>query len=255
MKRAVITLALLTVWAWPTTSARAEGEPTLGKRVDATKDSLSHAASEAKDSARETAKSASERAAEVAEQAREKSREAADGLSERFHDVTDSVREYAGALANGAREKAEQIGGSTHDVVAQGKDAARQAVQGLRDEARSVLIGMAVALDNRSRDARRAARIESWERMKSRFRLSGDRPTMQMSEELRDHEYRLARLKRAQELALAVNDQSGISRSALLLEREYARHKRRMEQLRAADRESVDGPEESKAKHKPEARR
>jgi predicted RecA/RadA family phage recombinase len=236
MNRAVITLALLTVWGLAHGRAQAEGEPTLGKRVDATRDSLSQAASGAQQSARETAASAAERAAEVAERAKERSIEAADGLSERLHDVTDSAREYADALANGAREGVHQLGSSTSDAIAQGKDVAKQAIQSLRDEARAVLIGMADALDNRTRDARRAARAESWERLKTRFHLSGDRPTMKLSEELRDHESRVARLKRAQELATAVDDQSGIARSARLLEREYARHKRRVERLRDSER-------------------
>lgn len=252
MKRAVITLTLLTVpftrllplgalmaplvtpfVIW--TPARAHAEDTLGQRVDHTKERAVGAVEGAKESAREAA----ERAAEVAEQAQERSREAADSLSERARDVADSAKEYASELVVGAREQAATLGERAAEVAAQGKAAAGEAMQGLRDEARAILISAAVALDNKSRDARRDARNASWQKLKDRFHLGGDRPSMALSEELRDHEYRIARLRRAEELARAVGDESALTRSGKLLEAEYARHKRRVEQLRDKDRKQA----------------
>jgi hypothetical protein len=230
MKRAALTLLLLAAMA-KAAPARAE-EPTLGKRVDATKDAVTQAAQSAQERASAAAESAKERASEVADQAKESASAAADSLGERARDVATHAQELAAAMLESAKARAEQLGDHAGDALEKGKSAAGDAMQSARDQARAVLIGAAVALDNKSKDARNAARKASWAKLKERFSLLGNRPSMAMSEELRDHEYRVARLQRASELSGAVHDEAGVRRSGLLLEQEYGRHKRRVEELR-----------------------
>lgn len=232
MKRAVITIALLTaslgpLWCADVERARAEdtvqgaAKQTLGKRVDATKEAVEDGVDSAKESARE-----------AAERAKERSIEAAESLGERARDVAESAKELADQLADSARERAQQLVEGAAGVGAQSKTAAGDLLQLVRDETRKALIGMAAALDNRAQESRRSARKQSWEKLKARFSLPGDRPTMVLSEELRDHEYRVARLLRAKELAEGVGDKAAVARSQRMLEAEYARHKRRLDQMR-----------------------
>lgn len=238
MKRAVITLMLLAVSPVALSSSIAIAEdPTLGKRVDETKDAVTNAARSAQDRARAAAEDAQERAHGVAERAKDQANEMADSLSERAHDVAAHAQELAGAMVENAKAKAEQLSDHAGELLEQGKGAAGGALQSARDQARAILIGAAVALDNKSKEARQAARLASWAKLKARFSLLGNRPSLQMSEELRDHEYRVARLRRATELAAAVNDEGAAAQSAKLLEQEYGRHKRRIEAIRQKERE------------------
>ncbi|MDB4976537.1 MAG: hypothetical protein JWN48_4878 [Myxococcaceae bacterium] len=244
MKRAVFTFMLAVSAVAPQLEclhvARAEDDDrTIGKRVDDTKEAVTSAAHAAAQSAQEqasaAAESAKERAGEVAASARERASEAADSLSERARDVAAHAQDLAGALVESAKAKAEQLSEHAGDVLKQGRSAAGDALQGARDQAREVLISAAVALDNKSREAREAARKASWDRLKARFQLLGNRPSMVLSEELRDHEYRVARLRRARELASAVHDQAAVARGNLLLEQEYGRFKRRIEEIHARE--------------------
>ncbi|MEY4515134.1 MAG: hypothetical protein RLZZ450_7256 [Pseudomonadota bacterium] len=236
MKRAVITIALLTLPSVPllcalaqpahaeetvTSVAAKQAQRTLGKRVDDTTEAVG-----------ESVDSAKERAGEAAERAKERSLEAAESLTERARDVAESAKELASELVVGAREQAHQLAEGAAGVGAQSKTAAGDLLQLVRDETRKALIGMAAALDNRAQESRSGTRQASWEKLKARFSLQGDRPTMVLSEELRDHEYRVARLKRAKELAEGAGDKSATSRSERMLEAEYARHKRRLDQMR-----------------------
>ncbi|MDB4977154.1 MAG: hypothetical protein JWN48_5495 [Myxococcaceae bacterium] len=224
----------------PTLQAQPEA-PSLGQRVDKTQEAVTHAArnaaQSAQDQAHAAAESAKERAAEVAEQAKERASEAADSLSERAREVAAQAEQLAAVLLENAKAKAEQLSDHAGTVLDQGKSAAGDALQSARDQARDVLISAAAALDNKSREARQAARRASWDKLRARFRLLGNRPSMGLSEELRDHEYRVARLRRARELATAVGDQSAVTRSELLLEQEYGRHKRRVEAINARELE------------------
>ena len=240
MKRAVITLMLLagSTSAAPVPHALAE-DPTLGKRVDNTKDAVTHAATDAHERATAAAEQAKERAGEVAEQAQERAHEAADSLSERAREVAAHAEELAGLLVENAKAKAEQLGERATGFVEQGKSAAGDAMQGARDQARAILMGAAVALDNKSKEARQSARRASWEKLKTRFSLQGSRPSLVLSEELRDHEYRVARLRRARELASAVGDESSTAQSDKLLEQEYGRHKRRIEEIEKKERDEA----------------
>jgi hypothetical protein len=239
MKRAVITIALLTLPSLPlfcalaqparaeetVTSAAKQAKRTLGKRVDDTTEAVG-----------ESVDSAKERAAEAAERAKETSREAADSLSERARDVVESTKELANEMVQGARERAQQLVEGAAGVGAQSKSAAGDVLQLVRDETRKALMGMAAALDNRALESRQSERKASWDKLKARFSLPGDRPTMVLSEELRDHEYRVARLKRAKELAEGAGDKSSLAQSQRALEAEYARHKRRLDQMRKEQR-------------------
>ena len=242
MKRAVITLTLLAVSpvAVPTSLALAD-DPTLGERVgervDGTQKAVTHAAESAQERASQAAAHAKERASEVADQAKEHASQAAESLSERAHDVAHHAEDYATALVESAKAKAEELSQRAAGMVQQGKSAAGDTLQSAREQARSVLIGAAVALDNKSKEARQAARKASWAKLKARFSLLGNRPSLVMSEELRDHEYRVARLRRARELAASVDDSANVSRSDRLLEQEYGRHKRRVEEIDRQERE------------------
>lgn len=247
MKRAVITIALLTLPSLPLVCAvvrpaRAEETVTgvAAKQAKEAKRSLGKRVDETTEAVGESVDSAKERAEEAAERAKESSLEAAESLSERARDVAESAKELAAELVVGAREQAHQLAEGAAGVGAQSKTAAGDLLQMVRDETRKALIGMAAALDNRAQESRSSARQASWQKLKARFSLPGDRPTMVLSEELRDHEYRVARLKRAKELAEGAGDKSAVSRSERMLEAEYARHKRRLDQMRKEQRAEVE---------------
>jgi uncharacterized LabA/DUF88 family protein len=237
---AVVALALITP---PALSVRAdelvesakkveEKKKTLGAKVD----ELADTASERKRQALEAADEAKERAREAAEEAKERSRETAESLQERAEEAKQHAIAYAAGLKDELGRRSEQLGVDAKGVVEGAKQRVKDAIQGIRDEAREMLLGAAVALDNRTRDARKAAREAHWKKLKQRYGLADHAPTMEISEELRDHEYRLARLRRARELAEGVRDELSVARCDHLLELEYARHRRRLNRLIDKDR-------------------
>ena len=247
MKRAVITIVLLSAslapcWGARGGRARAEdrvesaakgaakevegaAKETIGKKVDATKEAVEDSVDSAKKQAQEAAEGAAERAKEQAQ-------EAVESLSEHAQEMAESAKDLADELVVSARERAALLAAGAVGVGAKIKTDAGDLLQRARDEARRALIGMAAALDNRAQESRLAARNASWAKLKARFLLAGDRPSPELSEELGDHEYRLARLERAKELASGVGDRSGVARCERMMEAEYARHKRRLDQMR-----------------------
>jgi hypothetical protein len=240
MRRVLLALALQTPGPFVAlTHARAEDslvehaeraektKQSIGEKIDA----FANAASGGKERAVEQAKQASEKAQEAAERAKERTRRAADSLGERAHEAAESAQLYAGELKEDLGRRARQLGEDALGVVGGAKSALRNAMDGVREEARQILIGAAVALDNKTREARDAARKQHWDKLRARYKLPDARPTMAVSEELRDHEYRLARLQRARELAESAGDRASVARSDHLLELEYARHRHRLAQL------------------------
>jgi hypothetical protein len=204
---------------------------TLGNKVDA----ITSEAAKKKEHAVEAAAGAKERALEAAKEAKNASREAAESLEERAHEAADNAKAYADELKSSLQAKVQQLGSQGEGMVASTKAALKDAVQGVRDKAREALLGAALALDNKTREARKAAREAHWQKLKARYQLD-DRPTMEVSEELRDHEYRLARLQRAHDLAEGQHDGPAMARSDTLMEREHARHRERMLALVAYER-------------------
>jgi hypothetical protein len=231
MKRAVIALTWLTLMTNP---GRAEESTrqAASDRASEAQDALASAASDVKDRASDVAARASERAGAAAHEASEKTREAASALSER-------ARELARGVAESAKDGVALVGERASEVLAGGRAAASDALDKAREEARSVLIHVADKLDRQGKEERQAARRARWEKLKARFSLGYERPTAALSEELRDHEYRVARLKRVRELAREADDDASIEQSDRLLETEYARHKRRIERLREDDVEEA----------------
>jgi gas vesicle protein len=207
-------------------------QQTLGNKVD----SLSQAASERKARALEAADEAKQRALEAAEEAKQRSRETADSLQERAAEAIDHGKAYVGGLQDQVGQGTQQIWGDAMGKVAKTKLWFVESLQGLRDALREALLGAAVALDNRAKDAREGARQEHWAKLKARYGLPDHAPTMEFSEELREHEERLARLHRARELAESVDDQVSVVRTDHLSEREYARHRRQLKRLLEKER-------------------
>lgn len=236
MKRAVMTLTLLSaLWSVPT-----RADDTLGERVDRATEAVGDGARGVKERAGDVAERAteqvSERMEEVAEAAREKTREAASSLGESAEELADSAKTLWARALDGARDKARRLGESAGGALERGKDAALRALSVVREEARAILLGAAEALDTKTREARKAARRARWEHLRERFSLSAERPSEALSEELRDHEYRIARLKRARTLAQSADDHPSLDQSDRLLETEYGRHRRRMEEIRSEER-------------------
>ncbi|HEY6881036.1 MAG TPA: hypothetical protein VI299_23585 [Polyangiales bacterium] len=204
----------------------------IGNKVDA----IAEDAVARKERALEAAQEAKERALEAADEAKSRSREAADSLQERAEEATANAKAYAEELKSELGRRTQKLGEDAKGMVAGAKAAFKNAIQSARDEAREILLNAAVALDNRTRDARKAARNEHWTKLKARYGLPDHAPSMELSEELRDHEYRLARLARARELAESGRDEQAVAQSDRLLELEYARHRRRLKRLIEKDR-------------------
>jgi hypothetical protein len=235
---AALALALLT-----TPPARADDLVESAKKAEAAKrtlgnkvDEIATAASERKERALQAAEDAKERAREAAEQAKERGQETADSLQERAEEATENAKEYAQELKEKAKLRTEQLGEDAKGVVAKTRLWFKDALQGVRDSIRSSLMGAALALDNKAKDAREGARKQHWEKLKARYSLPDHAPTMEFSEELREHEERIARLRRARELAESVDDQTSVVRSDHLAEREYARHRRTLKRLLEKER-------------------
>jgi len=220
---------MLTLWLLAAGSARADD--TLGERVDRATDALADTAEDVKDTAGELAAAASDKTRAVAGAAAETMAEGARSLSA-------SASSLWTRLGSGARAHASKAGSEVGEVVERGKSAASDALASLRAETRGLLLGAADALDRETSEARQRARRLRWEKLKARFALQ-ERPSEALSEELRDHEYRVARLKRARALAHDADDAAAVARSDRLLEVEYGRHKRRIEELRKAGREEA----------------
>jgi len=242
MKRLSHTLALLAAWStasasWGSSPAAAEG-PTLGQRTDHATEAVSSAAKSARERAAEAASSARERASGAAETAKEKTRAAAETLTSGAREAAERARELASSVAEGARHQVEDLGETVGGALETSKEAASSALQGVRNEARDVLRDMADALDGASRKARKELRRDHWEKLKARFSL-GNKPSAAVSDELLDHEYRVARLERARELAREVEDERSVTKSERLLEAEYARHRQRLQQLRNDERKQA----------------
>lgn len=230
----------------PTVTSPVRAEDDLvdhAKKAQAAKESIGHKvdaiaddAVARKERALEAAQEAKQRALEAAEEAKSRSREAADSLQERAEEATENAKAYAEELKSELGRRTQKLGDDAKGMVADAKAAFKNAIQGVRDEAREILLSAAVALDNRTRDARKAARNEHWAKLKARYGLPDHAPSMEISEELRDHEYRLARLHRARELAESGRDELAVAHSDRLLELEYARHRRTLKRLIEKDR-------------------
>ena len=239
MKPSVLTLALAVLAA-----PAARAEDTLGERVDAVTQSAREAIESIKAGAREQVAHATERAAgkadEVADETGHRAAEAEQAARDEAKEAAgygEQLSDRVGALA---REQADKVGATMSGWVARGKSAAASTLQSVRSEARDLLLGAAEALDRQNSEARQAARRARWEALKARFQLEGARPSTELSEELRDHEYRVARLTRARALADAEDDERALARSDRLLEAEHGRHRRRVIALRDAQR-ATDG--------------
>ncbi len=204
----------------------------LGNKVDA----LTTAASERKDRAVQAADEAKQRALEAADEAKQRGKETAYDLQDRAEEAKDNAKAYANEVKDQLGQRADKLGSDAKGMIEQGKAWLKAAVQGVRDSIRDSLHGAADALDNQARDAREGARKQHWEKLKARYSLPDHAPTMELSEELREHEQRIARLRRARELADAVNDQASVVRSDHLTEREFARHRRRVTRLLEKER-------------------
>ena len=226
MQRAVV---MLTLWLLAAGSARADD--TLGERVDRATDALAETAEDVKESAGELASAASDKTREVAGAAAETVTAGARSLSA-------SAASLWTRLGSGARAHASKAGSEVGQVVERGKSAASDALAALRAETRGLLLGAADALDRETSETRQRARRVRWDKLKARFGLE-ERPSEALSEELRDHEYRVARLKRVRALAHEADDEAAVARSDKLLEAEHGRHKRRIEELRRQGREEA----------------
>ncbi|HEX5660614.1 MAG TPA: hypothetical protein VFX59_25650 [Polyangiales bacterium] len=215
---------------------------TLGNKVDA----LADEASQRKERAVEAAADAKERALEAAEEAKERGKEKVESLEERADEAKENAKAYANELKQKVTQRTQALGDDAKGMVAKTKLWFKQAIQGVRDSLRSSLLGAALALDNQAKDAREGARKAHWEKLKARYSLPDHAPTMEVSEELREHEERLARLRRARELAESVEDQVSVARADHLAEREYARHRRTLKRLLEKERREkalLDGEE------------
>lgn len=207
-------------------------QQTLGNKVDA----ISEAAQERKNRAVAAAEDAKERALEAAEDATDKGRDKADDLRERAEEAKENAKAYAEALKTQLGDRADKLGSDAKGVVARSKQWLQDAVQGVRDSLRDSLHGAANALDNKAKDARESARKRHWEKLMARYGLPNHAPTMEFSEELREHEERIARIGRVRELAESVDDQASVVRADHLAEREYARHRRTLQRLLEKER-------------------
>ena len=239
MKRSVLTLALAVVVA-----QAARAEDTLGERVDSVtqsaRDAIESVKAGARKQAEQVADSASSTAGEVAEKTSDKAGEAEQIARKKAKEAAgygEQLSDKVGALA---REQAAKLGETMSGWVTRGKRAATTTLQGVRSEARDLLMGAAEALDRQNTEARKATRRAHWEELKTRFQLDGERPSRELSEELRDHEYRVARLTRAKTLAEGADDERSVARSDRLLEAEHGRHRRRVLALHEAQR-ATDG--------------
>lgn len=214
--------------AWSPTMLMAEDD--LSAQAEEAQGALATAADDAKQRASDVTERATRRASEAAAEAKQKGRELASQVGER-------ARALGHEVAEGAKDGLAFLEERASAAVAGGREAAHDAFTKARSEARAVLIALADKLDEKGKVARREARKLRWENLRTRFQLGDERPSRALSEELRDHEYRIARLRRIRELALESDDQEIAARTERSIEAEHARHKRRVEALREEERE------------------
>lgn len=243
-------LALATLAAVPI----ARADPTVGQHLDDSLDTVGDVASDASERADEAVSALGRKTRKIGGAA---AGSIADGARSVGGSIADGTRSAAGSVADGARSLAEsaghlaeRVGGGAWDgvksagsavgsVVGRGADAAGGLLAALRDETRALLMYAADALDAKTRALRDSERKARWNQLSARFSL-GDMPSEAVSEELRDHEYRVARLKRVHTLASEAGDDDTVGRTEALLEAEFARHKRRLTALRQKAQAKAD---------------
>jgi len=235
MKQAVLTLALAVLVA-----QAAHAEDTLGDHVDSVTSSAGSALDSAKAralaEAEQVVDSAASTADDVAKMTTEKAGEAKEAAREQAKKAAGYGEELSSQVSALARDQASKLSTQVLALLVRGKHAAVVALASARSEARDLLMGAAEALDQQNAEARNDVRRAHWEQLKVRHGLEGARPSSELSEELRDHEYRVARLTRVRALADDAEDTNTVARSERLLEAEHGRHRRRLLALRDAQR-------------------
>jgi len=233
MRRAFVLCTWLAfALAPPSWGGRAHADGTLGERIDRATDVVEDVAEDVSEQAEEVASS-------VGDKTRAATRSAADTIADGARGVADAARGAWDRLGSGTRERMRRAGRAVGDVVERGKDAAADVVGALRDETRALLMDAAEALDAKTRTLRDGERKLRWDKLRGRFAL-GDQPSEAVSEELRDHEYRVARLERVRKLAHEADDDATVARTDRLLELEHGRHKRRLGALSSKARAEAD---------------
>lgn len=237
MKRVVITAAL--VWG-AFGGARADdasGDPSL---TDRAKGAVTSVADDARERADRMTKAAGEKAGEMAGQASAAAHAAAqkatDAASEKARDAVAYGKDMADRVASETKDQLHALGALMGRGVDKGKEWCAATLVATLDLTRSALLSAANALDETNAKARSDERLQRWMDVRSRFGFQGDRPSAAVSDELREHELRVARLVRTREVADAADDARSVKRSDRLLETEHARHHDKLEALSEEER-------------------
>lgn len=232
MKRAITTVAFLCAVS-ASEPGRATADDAVGASVtDQAKGAVSSAAEQAKDTASRATEAASEQASELAERASKGAQEATEAAKARAKQAADKGAGMVDSLRASAQRTLDAAGSYVARFFGRFEGLGAEALQRMRDGTRAKLVSAANALDEYSAKARRNARLDRWEDLKKRFNFVGEQPSPAVSEELRAHEFRVARIKRAREIAEAAGDARSVKRSDNLLESEYARSHDRLATLR-----------------------
>jgi hypothetical protein len=208
--------------------------------TDRAKGAVTSAAERAREEASRVTQAASEKASELAERARQSAREAADAAKARAKQAADHGASLADDVSDGAQGGLHRAGEEAGSFFDRFQAIGADAMQFMRDGTRTALVAAANALDEYSAKARKSARSERWEALRKRFQFAAEQPSPAISDELRDHAFRVARIKRAREIAEAAGDARSVKRSDNLLESEYARSNDRLLSLREEEQHTEE---------------
>jgi hypothetical protein len=177
---------------------------------------------------------AADEAQRAAAEAKQKAHEAARDTAERTRAAAEEAKEAAHEAAGQAREAAAQTGEAAREMLEQGKEQTQEALEKAREGTRELLLKAADALSPEARARAREERKLRWAELRAHMRgqpsdpAAVDAPTRA---ELAKHARRVARLERVRSVALEQDDNASAPRVAELLDKENARHQRRMAQL------------------------
>ena len=211
----------------PSQTSASEHLERAGQEIDAAgrkaAEEAKRAAADAKREAREAARDTGEQVDLAAERVMQAAKEAKQAAKQAADEAGDTAREAARGTSEAARE-----------LLENGKEQTRAALDEAREGTRELLLKAADALSPEARARARAERKLRWAEL--RVRLPGhpndpEKVSIPVRTELGHHARRVARLERVRAVALENQDHESATQVATLLDKENARHERRMAQL------------------------
>jgi hypothetical protein len=214
--------------------AKPRDNPSAGEHVERAGKELDAAGRKAADEAQRAAEEARHKAQEAARDTREQVQQAAERTRQAAHEASKTALLAAEEAREQARKAAAQTGEAAREVYEQGKEQTREALERAREGTRELLLQAADALSPEARARAQEERKQRWAELRARLHGQPEDPAAlgaPTRAELAKHARRVARLERVRAVALEQHDDDSAARVAQLLDKENARHEKRIAQL------------------------